>query len=133
MPCQVLASTPGTDSATVGTSGSAPERVAVVTASARTLPVLMVSIDRPCFQGGQRRPGDFGRERREFAGGLRPDRTLPRSSCLARCSKLRWRGPTLPLRVTLGWTGGLYVFEPPAGGHRYTSRAAPAEPEVVKD
>src|SRR5262249_32801407 len=45
MPCQVLASKPGTDSATVGTSGSARERVAVVTASARTLPALMVSID----------------------------------------------------------------------------------------
>jgi hypothetical protein len=45
-----------------------------------------VTVDRPCFQGGQRRPGDFGRERRESAGGLRPDRTLPRSSCLARCS-----------------------------------------------
>jgi hypothetical protein len=27
--------------------------------------------DRPCFQGGQCHPGDFGRERREFAGGLR--------------------------------------------------------------
>ena len=37
-------------------------------------------------QGGQRRPGDFGRERREFAGGLRPDRTPPRSSCtMKRC------------------------------------------------
>src|SRR5262249_50733585 len=33
MPCQVLASKPGTDSATVGTSGSARERVAVVTAT----------------------------------------------------------------------------------------------------
>ena len=44
----------------------------------------------------------FRPERREFAGGRRPDRTLPRSSCLARLLKLRWRGPTLPLRVTLG-------------------------------
>jgi ABC transporter substrate binding protein len=26
--------------------------------------------DRPCFQGGQHRPDNFGRERREFAGGL---------------------------------------------------------------
>jgi len=38
--------------------------------------------------------------------------------------KMRWRGPTPPLRVTSGSTGGLYVFEPPAGGHRYTSRGA---------
>jgi len=53
---------------------------------------------RPCFQGGQRRPGDFGRERREFAGGLRPDRTPPRSSCLARCSSCG----APPLRVTSG-------------------------------
>ena len=45
MPCHVLASKPGTESPTVGTSGSASERVAVVTASARTLPALMVSID----------------------------------------------------------------------------------------
>jgi hypothetical protein len=37
---------------------------------------------------------------------------------------LRWRGPTPPLRVTSGSTGGLCVFEPPAGGHRYTSRGA---------
>jgi hypothetical protein len=78
------------------------------------------------------RPGDFGRERREFAV-LRPDRMLRRSSCLARCSSCG--GAALPRRYVSRWgeTGGLYVFEPPAGGHRYTSRAAPAEPEVVKD
>ena len=40
-----LASYPGTNSPTVGTSGSASERVAVVTASARSLPALMYSID----------------------------------------------------------------------------------------
>jgi hypothetical protein len=45
MPCQVLASKPGTVSATVGRSGSACERSAVVTASARTLPALMAPID----------------------------------------------------------------------------------------
>src|SRR5712671_7434651 len=37
MPCHVLASKPGTDSPTVGTSGSVSERRAVVTANARTL------------------------------------------------------------------------------------------------
>jgi hypothetical protein len=56
---------------------------------------------RPCFQGGQRRPGDFGRERREFAGGLRPDWTLPRSSCLARCSSCG--GAALPCRYVSRW------------------------------
>ena len=45
MPCQVLASKPGTNSPTAGTSGSASERCAEVTASARTLPALMVAID----------------------------------------------------------------------------------------
>ena len=40
-----LASKPGTKSPTVGTSGSASERVAVVTANARSLPALMCSID----------------------------------------------------------------------------------------
>src|SRR5262245_6039072 len=45
MPCHVLASKPGTDSAMVGTSGNACERLAVVTASARTLPPRTVSID----------------------------------------------------------------------------------------
>ena len=37
---QVVASKPGTDSATVGTSGAAGERVAVVCAKARILPSL---------------------------------------------------------------------------------------------
>src|SRR5262245_59816091 len=44
-PNQLLASYPGTDSATVGVSGSASERVAAVTASARSLPALIYSID----------------------------------------------------------------------------------------
>src|ERR1700751_2238079 len=38
---------------------------------------------RPAWRGAQAavacRPGDFGRERREFAGSLRPDRTLPKA------------------------------------------------------
>jgi hypothetical protein len=50
--------------------------------------------DRPCFRGGQRRPGDFGRERREFAGGLRPDRTLASVVLPGEVLKLRRRGPT---------------------------------------
>jgi hypothetical protein len=55
---------------------------------------------------------------------LRPDRTLPRPSCLARC--LSGGSAALPRRYVSRWgeTGGLYVFETPAGGHRYTSRAA---------
>ena len=40
-----LASKPGTESPTVGMSGSAPYRVAVVTASGRSLPALICSID----------------------------------------------------------------------------------------
>src|SRR5262249_2902362 len=44
-PNQALASKPGTNSSTVGTSGSASERVAVVTASARSLPALIYPID----------------------------------------------------------------------------------------
>src|SRR5262249_29473578 len=44
-PPQALASKPGKKSPTVGMSGSASERVAVVTASARSLPALMYSID----------------------------------------------------------------------------------------
>ena len=44
--------------------------------------------------------------------------------------KMQWRAPTPPLGVTSGSTGGLYIFEPPADGHRYASRAAPAEPEL---
>src|SRR5262245_59451792 len=44
-PSQSPASKPGTNSLTVGTSGSACERVAAVTASARSFPVLMYSID----------------------------------------------------------------------------------------
>ena len=47
------------------------------------------------------RPGDFGRERREFAGGLRPDRTLPRSFCSARCSS--GGGAALPRRYASRW------------------------------
>src|SRR6267154_5423186 len=43
-PYHVLASYPGSTSATVGKSGSASERVAVVTASARNLPDLTYSI-----------------------------------------------------------------------------------------
>ena len=45
MPDQKLASKPGTNSPTVGMSGSASERVAAVTASARSLPALIYSID----------------------------------------------------------------------------------------
>src|SRR5256885_16305372 len=44
-PCQPLASYPGINSATAGTSGSASERVEVVTATARSLPDLMCSIE----------------------------------------------------------------------------------------
>jgi hypothetical protein len=43
--------------------------------------------------------------------------------------KLRWRGPTPPLRVTLGERGASMSSSHQRGGHRYTSRAAPAEPE----
>src|SRR5262245_6877976 len=43
-PYHVLASNPGRKSPTVGMSGSASERVAVVTASACSLPALMYSI-----------------------------------------------------------------------------------------
>src|SRR5262249_35428668 len=45
MPCNALASYPGTKSPTVGTSGNTSERVAVVTASGRSLPALMNSVD----------------------------------------------------------------------------------------
>src|SRR5215831_18761224 len=45
MPVHKVASKPGTKSLTVETCGSASERVAVVTASARSLPVLTYSID----------------------------------------------------------------------------------------
>src|SRR5215471_19208570 len=44
-PVQKLDSYPGTNSATVGMSGNTGERVAVVTASARSLPLLTYSID----------------------------------------------------------------------------------------
>src|SRR5262249_45760526 len=44
-PCHELASSTGTKSPTVGRSGSASERFAVFTASARSLPSLMYSID----------------------------------------------------------------------------------------
>src|SRR5262249_46490474 len=44
-PTQKPDSYPGTNSATAGMSGSADERVAVVTASARSLPPLTYSID----------------------------------------------------------------------------------------
>src|SRR5262249_17557230 len=44
-PSQSPASKPGTNSLTVGTSGSAGERAAVVTASARSFPLLTCSID----------------------------------------------------------------------------------------
>src|SRR5262249_31755011 len=44
-PNQLLASKPGRNSLTVGISGRTSERVAVVTANARSLPVLMCSID----------------------------------------------------------------------------------------
>src|SRR5262245_14486767 len=44
-PTHWLASKPGTKSPMVGISGSASERIAVVTAKARSLPALMYSID----------------------------------------------------------------------------------------
>jgi hypothetical protein len=50
---------------------------------------------------GETSPGDFGREGREFADGLRPDRTLPRPSCLARCSSCG--GAALPRRYVSRW------------------------------
>jgi hypothetical protein len=46
IPCQMDASNPGTNSATAGTSGKAPERVALVTARARSLPARMFAIAR---------------------------------------------------------------------------------------
>src|SRR5438128_1743929 len=49
-PHQELASYPGRKSPTVGMSGSASERVAVVTASARSLPALMYAIDEGTSQ-----------------------------------------------------------------------------------
>src|SRR5215510_14750899 len=45
MPKKALASYPGTNSPTAGTPGSASERIAVVTASARSLPALICSIE----------------------------------------------------------------------------------------
>ncbi len=45
-PHQLPASKPGTKSPIEGTSGSAGDRVAVVTAKARSLPSRMYSIDR---------------------------------------------------------------------------------------
>jgi hypothetical protein len=45
MPTQVLVSKPAAKSATLGTSGSASDRVAVVTANDRSLPDLMCPID----------------------------------------------------------------------------------------
>src|ERR1700758_4794676 len=71
-------------------------------------------------QGGQRRPGVFGRKRGNFGGVLRSDRPLPRSSCWARCSSCC--GAALPRRYVS--REGERGVEPPAGGHRYTSRAA---------
>src|SRR5215471_3379906 len=44
-PNQLLASKPGRNSLTVGTSGRISERVAVVTANARSLPALTCSMD----------------------------------------------------------------------------------------
>src|SRR5262245_64543726 len=44
-PNQKLASYPGTNSPTVGTSGNASERVALVIASGRTLPALVYPIE----------------------------------------------------------------------------------------
>jgi hypothetical protein len=100
---------------------------ALILGSARPIPIALLSLS--IFQGGQRRPGDFGRERREFAGGLRPNRTLPRSSCLARCSSCG--SAALPRCYVSRWgEGGPLCFRAPVGGHRYTSRAASAEPFV---
>jgi hypothetical protein len=66
------------------------------------------------IQGGQRRPGDFGREKREFAGDLRPDRTLPRSSCLARRSSCG--GAALPaVTCHVGVNGGASMSSSPSG------------------
>src|SRR5256886_16766112 len=45
IPCQPLASYPGRKSPTVGISDNTSKRVAVVTASGRSLPALMCSID----------------------------------------------------------------------------------------
>jgi len=44
-PRKLLASKPGTNSPTVGVSGSASKRIAVVTASGRSVPALMYPID----------------------------------------------------------------------------------------
>ena len=48
----------GRNSPTVGMSGSASERVAVVTASARSLPALMYSIDAPGGEHDLHLPAD---------------------------------------------------------------------------
>ena len=59
---------------------------------------------------------------------------------IGRCQgRSAWRGTqdavARPCRryVSRGVNGVLCIFEPPAGGHRYASRTAPAEPELVKE
>jgi hypothetical protein len=65
------------------------------------------------FQGRQHQAPRFAGKRREIAPHRRPDRTLPRPTCLVRCP--RCGAP--PLRVTSGERGRLpcssYRWAPP--------------------
>jgi hypothetical protein len=85
----------------------------------------------PCFQGGQRRAGDFGRERREISAEKDGNLRMVYAR-IGRCQgRPAWRGasaavarPYPAVTCHVGGKGGPLLFEPPAGGHRYTSRAA---------
>ncbi len=100
-----------------------PADAAIFVSARATNPPYKFASDRPCFQGGQVvlaiSAGKTG-----VCGWSTPGSDAAKVVLLGEVLKMRWRGPTPPLRVTSGSTGGLYVFEPPAGGHRYTSRGA---------
>jgi integrase len=74
------------------------------------------------LQSGLGHARRFARERREFAAGLRSDRTGPRPSCLSRCSSCG----APPLRVTTGGTGGLYHLRATIGAPSVTRHARPS-------
>jgi hypothetical protein len=76
---------------------------------ARGTAVIQIRVRSTPFSGRIASSRRFGRERREFAGGRRPDRALPRSSCLARC--LSCGGAALPRRYVSRWgeRGPLYL------------------------
>src|ERR1700756_2524396 len=78
----------------------------------------------PLFSGRTASSWRFRPRKTGICGWSTPGLGAAKVVLLGEVLKLRWRGPTPPLRVTLGCTGGLYAFEPTAGGHRYTSRAA---------